>query len=168
MDFQELVQKRYSARAFKADAVEQEKLDLILAAAQHAPTAANRQPFRLFVIETKKHKGELQRLYHRDWFVQAPLVIAIVAVAEEAWTRRYDDENYAVVDAAIAFDHLILQAADLGLGTCWIAAFDPEIARQLLNIPPTWQPVAFTPLGYPVDVRQEKKRREISQLVTFL
>ncbi|MBN1479460.1 nitroreductase family protein [candidate division KSB1 bacterium] len=168
MDFRELVQERYSVRAFKADPVEQEKLDLVLAAARLAPTAANRQPFRIFVFDTKKHRAELQRLYPRDWFVQAPLVIGIVAVREEAWTRRYDDENYAVVDATIVFDHLILQAADLGLGTCWIAAFDPEIARQLLNLPQTWQPVAFTPLGYPADDWREKKRRDLTELVTFV
>ena len=128
----------------------------------------SRQPFRIYVIETARHQQELKQLYNRDWFVQAPLVLAIAAVKDEAWTRRYDDENYAVVDATIVFDHLILQAADLGLGTCWIAAFDPDGARRLLNLPKDWQPVAFTPLGYPADDWREKKRRDKAELVRFI
>ncbi len=168
MNFQKLVQKRYSVRAFKKMPIERDKLDTILEAARLAPTAANRQPFRIFVIDVEKHKEQLQKMYHREWFVQPPLVIGIAAVMDEAWTRRFDDENYAVVDATIAFDHLILQAAELGLGTCWIAAFDPDVARELLDLPPTWQPVAFTPLGYPADEWREKKRRDMNELVTIL
>lgn len=168
MNFQDLVLKRYSVRQYQKTPIEQEKLDAVLEAARLAPTAANRQPFRIFVIDVEKHKEHLQKMYHREWFVQAPLVIGIAAVTDEAWTRRFDGENYAVVDATIAFDFLILQAADLGLGTCWIAAFDPDVARELLDLPPGWQPLAFTPLGYPADEWREKKRRDTSELVTFL
>ena len=168
MNFIDLAQKRYSVRGYTDDPVEPAKLDAILLAAQWAPTAANRQPLRLFVIETQKHREALKELYARDWFVQPPLVLAIAAVLDEAWTRKYDDENYAVVDATIAFDHMILQAVDLGLGTCWIAAFDPDKARQLLNLPDTWKPVAFTPLGYPADAGREKKRRELEELVHYI
>ncbi|RPH99162.1 MAG: nitroreductase [Calditrichaeota bacterium] len=166
MNFNELVHHRYSVRAYKPDAVEQEKLDLLLRAFQAAPTAANRQPFRLYVIETEKYKAELQQLYNRDWFVQAPLVFGVVAVNDEAWIRR-DGVNYAMVDATIAFDHLILQAAELGLGTCWIAAFDPTAARQLLHLPANWTPVAFTPVGYPADEIKPKKRRQLVELIIY-
>lgn len=166
MNFAELVHHRYSVRNYKPDAVETEKIDLLLRAFQAAPTAANRQPFRLYVIETEKFKSELKQLYYREWFLQAPLVIGIVAVSEEAWIRR-DGVNYAMVDATIAFDHLILQAAELGLGTCWIAAFDPGIARQLLHLPANWMPVAFTPVGYPADEIKPKKRRRLDELVIY-
>ncbi|MBN1465008.1 nitroreductase family protein [candidate division KSB1 bacterium] len=168
MDFCELAYRRYSVRAYKSDPIEDEKLHHILAAARLAPTAANRQPFRLYVIETARHAETLKRLYHRDWFVQAPLVCGIAAVLPEGWTRRFDGVNYAVVDAAIAFDHLILQAADLGIGACWIAAFDPAVARELLALPDGWQPVAFTPIGYPTDEWREKIRRPADELVTYL
>jgi nitroreductase len=168
MDFKELALQRYSVRAYKDTPVEPEKIATVLEAARLAPTAANRQPFRLFVINVAKHREQLQNLYHREWFVQAPLVIGIAAVTEEGWTRKFDDENYAVVDATIAFDHLILQAADLGLGTCWIAAFDPVVARELLGLPDGWKPVAFTPLGYPADDWREKKRRELDEVVRYI
>jgi len=100
--------------------------------------------------------------------VQPPLVIGIAAVKEEAWVRRFDGVNYAEVDATIAFDHLILQAADLGLGTCWIAAFDPIVARELLDLPDDWIPVAFTPVGYAADEPKPKKRRDLTGLVRYL
>jgi nitroreductase len=70
-----------------------------------------------------------------------------------------------VVDATIAMDHLILAAASLGLGTCWIAAFDEVAAREVLQLPADWDPVAFTPLGYPADNWQPKKRRPLTDLV---
>ncbi|MBN1561606.1 nitroreductase family protein [candidate division KSB1 bacterium] len=168
MDFNRLAHHRYSVRAYKADPIKDEELQLILAAARAAPTAANRQPFRLYVIETAKWTEKLKRLYHRDWFVQAPLVCGIAAVKPEGWTRRFDGVNYAVVDAAIAFDHLVLQAADLGIGTCWIAAFDPDVARELLSLPDDCEPVAFTPLGYPADDWRQKSRRPAGELVKYL
>jgi nitroreductase len=167
MKFSELVKTRFSVRAYKADAVEPEKLAAVLQAFRLAPTAANRQPIRLYVIETAKHKEVLARLYHREWFTQAPLVIGVVAVTGEAWTRR-DGKNYADVDAAIAFDHLILQATDLGLGTCWIAAFDPAVARELMSLPQGWEPICFTPLGYPADEPRPKNRKNLDELVIYL
>jgi nitroreductase len=167
MNFDKLVQRRYSVRAYKPDVVEPEKLKAVLEAFRLAPTAANRQPIRLYVIEAAKYKEVLARLYRREWFAQAPLVIGIAAIVGEAWTRR-DGKNYADVDATIAFDHLILQAADLGLGTCWIAAFDPAVARELLNLPQGWEPICFTPLGYPADEPRPKVRKNLNELVTYL
>jgi nitroreductase len=82
------------------------------------------------------------------------------------WSRRYG-KNYSDVDATIAFDHLILAATALGLGTCWIAAFDPVAARAILQLPADVEPLAFTPLGYPVDSARTKKRKDLSELVRY-
>ncbi len=166
MDFLELAEKRYSVRAYQDKPVEEEKIKKILEAARLAPTAANRQPFRLLVIPTEGRKEQLRRIYPRDWFVQAPYIIAICAVPSEAWVRR-DGRGYSVVDATIAMDHLILAAASLGLGTCWVAAFDEAAAREVLQIPAEWDPVVFTPLGYPADAWQPKKRRPLEDLVIW-
>jgi nitroreductase len=78
-----------------------------------------------------------------------------------------DGKNYNDVDVAIAMDHLILAAADLGLGTCWVAAFDPAAARAVLNLPPGVEPVAFTPLGYPADEPRPKTRKALAELVRY-
>jgi nitroreductase len=166
MDFQELAKRRYSVRSYESTPVEEEKLQKVLEAAILAPTAANRQPFRLIVVRTAGRERDLKRVYARDWFVQAPLVVCACAVRDESWVRR-DGKNYADVDTTIAFDHLILAARDLGLGTCWIAAFDPAAARQVLNLPAELDPIAFTPLGYPADEWRPKKRRPASELVQY-
>lgn len=160
------LEKRYSVRAYRPDPVEDGKLAQVLEAARLAPSAANRQPFQLIVIHTAGRQAELRRIYDREWFVQAPLVICACGLPALAWVRR-DGKNYTDVDVAIAFDHLTLAAADLGLGTCWIAAFDPPAARQVLGLPTDVEPIAFTPLGYPADQPKPKTRKAISELVRY-
>jgi nitroreductase len=164
MQFIELARKRYSVRSYKAGPVEDDKLQSVLQAARLAPTAANREAFRLIVLLTKNRESELLRIYNRSWFVQAPVVICICAIPNEAWVRS-DGKNYSDVDAAIVMDHLVLAATDLGLGTCWIAAFDPVAAREVLGIPEQVDPIAFTPLGYPAGQSPAKKRKNLDDLV---
>ncbi len=166
MDFSELIQARYSVRAYEPDPVEEDKLAQVLEAARLAPTAANRQPFQIVVIHTAGREAELKRIYNRGWFVQAPLVLCACGIPAENWVRM-DGKNYNDVDVAIAMDHLILAAADLGLGTCWIAAFDPAAAREVLNLPDGVEPVAFTPLGYPADTPRPKSRKPLEALVRY-
>ena len=134
MDFSKLISYRGSIRGYKSSPVEDEKLLAVLEAARMAPTAHNNQPFRLIVIRTKGREEELSRIYGRPWFVQAPYVICIVGIPSEGWVR-HDGKNYFEVDVAIAMDHLILEAHNLGLGTCWIGAFNPEAASEILELP---------------------------------
>jgi nitroreductase len=165
MGFQELIRKRYSVRAYKPDQVEDDKLDRVLEAALIAPTAANRQAFRIIVVRTADEKEGLRRIYGRDWFVQAPLVLCVCAVPSEAWVRKADGWNAAEVDATIVMTHIVLAAAAEGLGTCWIAAFDPAAAREVLGLPADLIPSAFTPLGFAADTAGPKKRRTLAELV---
>ncbi len=166
MEFSELIKARYSVRAYKPDPVEEEKLQQVLEAARLAPTAANRQPFQLLVIHTAGREAELRRIYDRKWFVQAPLVLCVCGVPERGWVRM-DGKPYVDVDVAIAMDHLILAATELGLGTCWIAAFDPAAAREVLGLPQGVEPIVFTPLGYPADRPGAKKRKSLAELVRY-
>ena len=166
MEFRELIRNRYSVRAYKPDPIEEEKLQRVLEAMRLAPTAVNRQPFQFVVVHTEGRKQELRRIYDRAWFVQAPLVICACGVPAQNWVRR-DGKNYNDVDVAIAMDHLVLAATDLGLGTCWIAAFDPAAAREVLGLPDGVEPIAFTPLGYPADQPGPKERKALSELVRY-
>ncbi|OPX59737.1 MAG: malonic semialdehyde reductase [Methanobacterium sp. PtaB.Bin024] len=166
MEFEDLIQERYSVRSYQSRPVEDEKLEAVLDAARLAPTAANKQPFRLIVVKTEGKKDQMKRIYHGDWFSEAPLVICACSVKSESWTRR-DGRNYVDVDVTIAMDHLILQATELGLGTCWIAAFDAEAAREILKIPEGVEPLLFTPLGYPADEIGPKSRKELDELVHY-
>jgi len=165
MEFNDLVKERYSVRSYKPDPVENEKLERVLEAFRLAPTACNLQPFKVIVIKTMGREEELRRIYKRDWFVQPPYVVAVCALPGESWVRKWDGWNSWQVDATIAMDHLILAAANEGLGTCWIAAFDPAAAREVLGLPEGVVPVAFTPLGYPADSAPAKKRRPLADLV---
>ena len=108
----------------------------------------------------------MMRIYDQKWFHEAPLVIGICAVPEQAWSR-HDGKCYADVDCTIAMDHLILAAADQGLGTCWIGAFNVPATRSILGLPDEVEPVAFTPLGYPDKEPWPTKRRELSELIHY-
>ena len=165
MEFQELIRKRYSCRAYRPDPVPADDLRAVLEAARLAPTASNRQPFGVVVISTAGRQDALRRVYHREWFGQAPLVLAVCADTRACWRRRFDGWPSAEVDAAIVADHLVLAAADRGLGTCWVCNFDPAAARELLALPDHVTPVALTPLGWPADAPGPKERRPLAELV---
>lgn len=167
MEYSQLIANRYSVRAYRSDPVEDEKLQQVLEAARLAPTAANRQPVQLIVLHTAGREAEIGKIYHRPWFVQAPLVVAVCAISSLAWVRESDRFNARMIDAAIVADHLILAAANLGLGTCWVANFNVNAAREVLGLPAEAEPAIFTPLGYPADQPGPKIRKPLSELVRY-
>jgi nitroreductase len=167
MEFPELIQARYSVRAYQPDPVDDAKLQQVLEAARLAPTAANHQPFGVVVIHTVGREAEIRLIYHREWLLQAPLILCVCGIPAGGWVRGLDGKNYTDVDAAIVMDHLILAATHLGLGTCWIAAFNPEAVRNMLGLPAGVEPVALTPLGYPADESHPKERKPLAELVHY-
>lgn len=166
MEFMSLIQHRYSVREFKSDLIESDLLHQALEAARFAPTAANRQPFRLIVIHTQGKKEELFRIYSRNWFVNAPIIVCACGILGEGWVRA-DGKSYIDVDIAIVMDHFSLAAADLGLGTCWVASFDVSAAREVLNLPENVEPLVFMPLGYAADEIGDKVRKPMSELIYY-
>ncbi len=166
MEFLKIISQRHSVRSYKPDPVEPEKLQVILEAARLAPTASNRQAFKIIVVNTNGRKDELRKIYGRDWFGEAPLVIGVCSIPGETWVRS-DSKNYSDVDAAIVMDHIILAATDQGLGTCWIGAFNPQAAHELLELDGSLEPVAFTPLGYARAANYKKIRKPIEDLVIY-
>lgn len=166
MEFTKLVQQRYSVRAYKSDPLPDEVLHRVLEAARLAPTAANRQAFGLIVVHTEGRRDELGRVYGRPWLADAPIVIAACGIPADNWVRR-DGRNYVDVDVAIVMDHLILAAANEGLGACWIGAFDPDAAREVFGLPDGVEPIALTPLGYPADEWRPKNRKDLAELVHY-
>jgi len=167
MEYSDLIAARYSVRAYHSNPVEDEKLQVVLEAARLAPTAANRQPIQLIVMHTAGREKDIGKIYRLPWFVQAPVVIGICAISTQAWVRESDRFNARLIDAAIVADHLILAATNLGLGTCWIAAFNVEAARNILQLPDEVEPVIFTPLGYPADQPSPKTRKPLNELVRY-
>jgi len=167
MEYSTLIASRYSVRAYRSDPVEDEKLQRVLQAACLAPTASNLQPFQIIVLHTHGREDELRRIYHRPWFVQAPLILCAVGLPKDSWVRSADQRRYLDVDVAIVMDHLILEATNQGLGTCWIAAFNARAAREILRLPDDVEPLIFTPLGYPADVPGPKERKPLAAMVRY-
>ena len=155
MEFSELAKKRYSVRSYNGKKVEQEKLEKILEAAHAAPTAANLQPVRLLVIQEEEGLEKLSKaanVYH------APLVIVVCADHDKAWVRPFDQKQTCDIDASILTDHMMLQAADLGLGSVWICYFKPDVLREEFGIPENLEPVNILAVGYSDETPQPSDR----------
>jgi nitroreductase len=169
MNFEKLISTRYSVRKYSQKKVEDEKLEMVLEAARKAPSAVNFQPFKLFVIKSDKMLTEIRECYHRSWLGTAPLIIVVVGLHEVAWKRNNDAKDYTDIDAAIAIDHMTLQAADMGLGTCWVCNFDAEKCSEVLKLNPEEEPIAIIPLGYPdSDEIPIKRRKGLDELVVWI
>jgi nitroreductase len=166
MRFIELARQRVSIRAYKPDPVSEEQLNEILEAGRLAPTACNLQPFQFIVVSRKETLTELAKGYPAPWFGEAPTVIAICTLPSKAWKRtRHDNRCLVDADAAIAADHMTLAAADLGLGTCWVGAFDPKIVRKVLEVPRNVEPLILLTLGHPNEEGRPKTRQPLEKLV---
>lgn len=168
MEFIDVITKRYSVRGYLDKEVEKEKLEYVLKAATIAPTGVNAQPFKVYVIDTKKHKESLSKIYGAKWFVEAPYVLCVVAVIDQAWTRPWDKKNIADIDATIVMDYMILAAQDVGLGTCYIGAFKKQEAHRFLNLEENEEAVLFTPLGYPNAEPRDTPRKELDEFVVYI
>lgn len=170
MGFLDVAKKRCSVRSFLSKEVDKEKLLQVLEAARIAPSACNLQPWKIIVVENTQTKMKLYESYPRDWFAEAPIILVVCADRKQSWKRR-DGKDYGDVDVAIAVDHMTLAAADLGLGTCWIGAFDDAKCRRVLQLPQHLEPIAMLPLGYPAKVespeRHVTRRKSLDEIVQW-
>lgn len=145
MSFSELVKKRCSIRSYLNKPVEKEKLDYILEAAHVAPTAANLQPVRILAVHSK---DGLEKVKKSADIYGAPIALIICADKTTAWVRPFDSKSSADIDASILTDHMMLAAAEQGLGSVWICYFKPDVLKQELDIPDNLEPVNILALGY--------------------
>lgn len=169
MSFLDLVKIRRSVRSYKSDVPDKKVLNVVLKAAQAAPSAVNFQPWQFFVVGEKEMLSALHACYHREWFSSAPACIVVLGNHNEAWHRRADGKDHTDIDVAIAIDHLTLQAAELGLGTCWVCNFEVEKVVRLFDLPAHLEPIALLPIGYPNDeeTASEKKRKPLNETVKW-
>ncbi len=172
MEFTDLIKTRESVRSYDPDRpVPVDILEKILEAGRLAPSAANRQPWKFIVISSPAMLQKVKACYDRDWFGDAPQVLAVAGLRDQAWSRRYDGYSSLETDAAIAMTHIILAAENEGAGTCWIAAFDPEKLRKALDTGPEEIIFGITPLGYPKPGFKKiniKQRKPLSEITRFL
>ena len=145
MSFLELAKKRYSVRSYTPQKVEEEKLDKILQAAHAAPTAANLQPVRLIAVQSKEG---LEKIGKAANIYGAPLAVIVCADHNKAWVRPFDKKQTADIDASILTDHMMLEAAELGLGSVWVCYFNPDIIKKEFELPGNLEPINILAIGY--------------------
>ncbi len=171
MKFIELAKIRYSCRNYDGKQIEDEKLNQVLEAGRIAPSAVNFQPWQFVVIREAVNLDKIRSTYHREWFASAPCVIVALGNHEQSWKRKGDGKDHCDIDVAIALDHMTLQAAEVGLATCWVCNFDKQKLIEELNLPEHLEPVALLPVGYPLtkpDVnRHESKRKALNEVVFY-
>ena len=168
MDFKDLVEARYSVRKYKDKDVKKETLQEILEIMRSAPSAVNFQPIKFIVVSDSKMKERIAETYPLDWINNAPVLIVACGDHSKSWVHD-DGKDYCDVDVAIAVDHLTLAATSLGLGTCWVCAFDKEACVKALDLSEDLEPIALIPLGYPQDQPiREKKRKSLDEIVEFI
>lgn len=169
MNFLELTKKRFSARSYKSDKVEPDKIDYIMECARLAPSAVNYQPWHFMVVISEEQKQKVQQCYAREWFVKAPVYIVVCVDKLVAWVRKSDTKNHADIDAAIATEHICLAATEMGLGSCWVCNFEFDLLRANFQMSPELYPVAIISLGYIKEQPEHfSTRKEMTEIVTIL
>ncbi len=163
----EAVKNRRSVRKYVDRPIEQEKIAQILEAARLSPSANNNQPWDFIVVTRTDAKASLFPAYPRDWFKDAPAVIIACADPEKAWSRQ-DGEDFWKVDVAIAVQSMSLVAYELGLSTCWVAAFDEQKAKEALGIPKEVRAVVMLALGYSSEEKEPTiQRKPLKDIVHY-
>ena len=152
MDFEKLITKRYSVRKFKPEHLPQETVDKILEAGHKAPTGCNYQPQRILVLNTDDSIAKLKNCTKCHF--NAPTAMLVCHNKNESWVRKYDGALSSSVDAVIVTTHMMLEAHNIGIGTCWVMHFDPVAVGETFNIPDNIEPVALLVMGYPAEDAQ--------------
>lgn len=147
MEFEKVIKERFSVRKFENKHLEKEIIDKLLHAGHIAPTGCNYQPQRILVINTDDAIEKLKNCTKCHF--NAPTAMLVCYNKDESWVRKYDEALSAPVDAAIVATHIMLEAQNLGVGTCWVMHFDPFTMRETFNIPENIEPVALLVMGYP-------------------
>ncbi len=147
MDFEKVIAERFSVRKFQDKHLEKDVIDKLLHAGHIAPTGCNFQPQRVLVINTGEAIEKLKNCTKCHF--NAPTAMLVCYNKDESWVRKYDGALSAPVDAAIVATHIMLEAQNLGVGSCWVMHFDPRAMKETFNIPENIEPVALLVMGYP-------------------
>ena len=169
MSFIEIAKMRYSVRKYSDRAVESEKLEKIIEAAHVAPTAANLQPVKLIVVQSEEGLNKLGKAANT---YDAPIAIIVCADHSKAWTRPFDGKKTIDIDATILTDHMMHEATELGLGTCWVCYFKADIISKEFRLPDNLESINILAIGYADEIpadsnRHVKERIAVEKLVTY-
>ncbi len=170
MDFLTLAKERYSVRKFKPEQITAEELNKVLDAGRVAPSAKNFQPTKVYAVQSEENLAKIRELTVATF--GAPTVLVICSEDEKAWVSPFTGFNSGVMDVSIMGAHMMLQAAELGLGTTWVCWVDTDKVGEVLGIPENLKVRLIMPLGYPADDCQpapmHADRRTLEEMATVL
>ena len=147
MEFQEVIEKRYSVREYVDKAVEEEKINAILEAGRLAPTARNGQPQLIYVIKSKEGLEKVKKLTLSAF--NSPIVFMICGDKNREKISSVSGISMMPFDVTIVQTHMMLKAAELGLGTCWVGRINPPDVQEAFDMDENIIPYALLVMGYP-------------------
>ena len=174
--FLDLARRRFSARDYLPNPVERNKITLCLEAARLAPSACNSQPWRFIVIDDPSQKDHIcDRIfsgpYKMNMFAKKAPVLVIVVSEKGSFMARignfFRNTRYYLIDIGIAVEHFVLQATELGLGSCWIGWFNEKALKKELSLPQGAKIDVILSLGYPAGPAPDKKRKSLPEMSCF-
>ena len=167
MNVIDAIKTRKSVRSYLEKPIEEEKLNAVLEAGRHAPSASNRQDWRFVIVRDPELKEKIAEAAGGQTFVGEAPVIVVACAETDNYVMRCGQLCYPI-DVAIALDHITLSAVEVGLGTCWIGLFDEKKVKEILSIPGEIRVVALMPLGYPTyPAPKEKSRLPFEKIVKY-
>lgn len=169
MSFLDLAKARYSVRSFKPEPVAQEAIDKILEAGNVAPTACNKQPQRIIAVKSEEGLALLRKC--TECHFNAPLAFIVCHDKSLCWTRPFDGKTSGDIDASIVAAHMMLEAAELGVGSTWAMYFIPEAVRTEFELDESVEPTAILVMGYPSDdakpAANHSAKKDIAETVEY-
>jgi nitroreductase len=162
MSIIDFILSRRSIRHYEKKDIPEEVLNQILKAGQQAPSAVNKQPIRFVIVTDNQIKKDFCGSLLNRFIKDAPAVIVGCADSTSLLTGKW-----AIVDATIAMQNMVIAAWSLAVGSCWIGAFNEEKVKELLKIPDKWKVVALITLGYPAEQPKQKKKKTFEELFSF-
>jgi nitroreductase len=169
MELSEAIKGRRSVRAFKQKDMPEEMVEKLIDAARHAPSAGNIQPWEFVIAKKPDTKKQLAQAANQKFIKKAPVVI-VVCANENRSSMGYGSRGktlYCIQDTAAATQNILLTAYSLGLGACWIGAFNEDKAKRALNAPEGIRPMAIVPVGYPNETPSRRGIRPLNQIIRY-
>ena len=168
MSVLKVIRERRSVRRYRADPIPEDVLHRVLEAARFSPSGKNLQPWKFVLVQDESLKRSLvDACLGQKFIAEAPVVVVACGFPDRCYSRMGNYMKSWAVDVAIALEHIVLQAHEEGLGTCWIGAFEEKDVKSLLNVPEGVKVVALTPLGYPDESPKAKGRKLIDEIVSY-
>ena len=171
MDLFEAIANRSSVRTFRDQVPDPHIIDRLLEAAIRAPNAGNLQPWRFYVASEARIRNTLAAAAAGQEHVAAAPVVVVICVEPRVSEMRYGRRGrdlYCIQDGAAAAQNLLLAAVALGLGGCWVGAFDEASVAGAIGAPPELRPIVMVPLGYPAGPLKSTSRIQLGRIVTRL